>query len=65
MTELELYKKMYAKVVGEADDILQSLAEALTKGDCGRKELIEFGERLKQTLLDAEEMYLDADVELE
>ena len=63
MTELELYRKMYAKVVGEADGILQSLAGVLTKGDCGRKELIEFGERLKRALLDAEEIYMSAEDE--
>lgn len=60
MTELELYKKLYAKVVGGADDILQSLPDALTKSDCGRTELMEFGERLKEVLLDAEEIYLSA-----
>ena len=61
MSELALYKRMYAKMVGEADGILQDLAVTLTKSDCGRKELMEFGERLKQALLDAEEIYISAE----
>ena len=62
MTELELYKKMYAEVVGEADDILQLIPAALTKDDCGRKELEEFGEKLKQALLNAEELYASTEI---
>ena len=61
MTELELYKKMYSKVVYEADRILQDLPKALTNPDCGRDELFKFGERLKQALLDAEEIYMSAE----
>ena len=65
MSELALYKRMYAKVVGEADGILQDLATVLTRGDCGRNELMAFGERLKQALLDAEEIYISAEDEEE
>lgn len=61
MTELELYKKMYSKVVHEADQILQELPKALTNPDCGRDDLFKFGERLKQALLDAEEIYMSAE----
>ena len=65
MSELELYKRMFAKVVGEVDNVLQSLPKLLIEGDCGRDVVMELGEKLKQALLDAEEMYMDADVELE
>lgn len=39
----DLYKKMYAKVVGEVDDTIQMI-----------------GQKLKNALLSAEEMYLEA-----
>ena len=61
MTELELYKKMYSKVVYEADQILQDLPKTLANPDCGRDDLFKFGERLKQALLDAEEIYMSAE----
>jgi len=54
---------MYAKVVGEADCILQELAAVLARGGCGRDDLMFVGKKLKQALLDAEEMYLDADLD--
>ena len=60
MDELGLYKKMYATVVGQVDDVLQKIGEALVSGDYGREKLIEVGEKLKAALLEAEEMYLDA-----
>ena len=60
MSELELYKKMYAVLVGHADDILQELAGKLTDQDCGREALMDFGEKLKQALLEAEEIYMSA-----
>lgn len=65
MNELALYKKMYAAVVYQADSILQELADTLANPDCGWDELNEFGERLKQALLDAEEIYLSAEDEEE
>ena len=65
MDELELYKKMYATVVHQADNILQELAETLKDQDCGWKELNKFGEKLKQALLDAEEIYISAEDEEE
>lgn len=58
---LELYKKMYATVVGEVDDTLQIIANALVADDCNREKVIEIGEKLKKALADAEEMYLDAE----
>ena len=61
MTELELYRKMYATVVYEADLILQDLPKALADPNCGRDELLKFGGSLKQVLLDAEEIYMSAE----
>ena len=58
MNEINLYRRMYATVVGQADEILQELAVTLTNPDCGRKELMEFGEKLKKALRDAEEIYI-------
>ena len=37
MDELGLYKKMYATVVGQVDDVLQKIGEALVSGDYGRE----------------------------
>lgn len=65
MDELELYKKMYATVVYQVDDVLQELSVTLADQDCGWKELNDFGERLKQALLDAEEIYISAEDEEE
>ena len=60
MNEMNLYRKLYSMVVGGADDILQELAVTLTNPDCGRKELMEFGEKLKKVLQDAEEMFISS-----
>ena len=63
MDELELYKKMYATVVGQVDNTIQMIGESVLGGDCGREKLIEVGEKLKAALMEAEEMYLDAEEE--
>ena len=65
MSELELYKRMFVMVVGEVDGVLKSLSGLLIEGDCDREVMMEIGETLKQALLDAEEMYMNAVVELE
>lgn len=65
MTELEMYKKMYATVVGAADDAIQIVAGMLVGGECNREGVLKTGERLKKGIMDAEELYLDADVEEE
>ena len=61
MSELELYKKMYAKVFSETDSTLALVVGALESGDCTREKLTEVAGKLKQALLDAEDMYLNAE----
>lgn len=65
MEELELYKKMYATVVGQVDNTIQMIGDSVLGGNYGREKLIEVGEKLKKALQDAEEMYLYAGEEEE
>ena len=57
----ELYKKMYATVVGEVDDTLQIICAAITNQEYTLEKMNEIGEKLRNALLTAEDMYLDAD----
>ena len=53
------YQKLYAYLVGQIDDTLQTIAGNLMENKTGREELVAVGETLKNALLTAEEMYLD------
>ena len=53
------YQKLYSFLVGQIDDTLQLICYDLLKGLNGWKELNEVGEKLRDALLAAEEMYLD------
>ena len=53
------YQKLYAYLVGQIDDTLQMIAGDLVAGNPGRNELYAVGEKLKNALLTAEDMYLD------
>ena len=53
------YQKLYAFLVGQIDDVLQLICYDMLKGQHGREELNEVGEKLKAALLTAEEMYLN------
>ena len=55
------YKKLYTYLVGQIDDTLQLIAGDLVGGNPGWKELSAVGEKLKNALLAAEEMYLDGE----
>lgn len=57
----ELYKKMYATVVGEVDETIQLIAKAILDHEYGFEMMSEIGQKLKKALLDAEDMYLDAE----
>lgn len=52
------YQKLYAYLVGQIDDVLQLICYDLLKGQHGREELNEVGEKLRDALHIAEEMYL-------
>ena len=52
------YQKLYAYLVGQIDDVLQLICYDLLKGQQGRQELNEVGEKLRNALYQAEEMYL-------
>ena len=56
------YDKLYSYLVGQIDDVLQLICYDLLKGHHGREELNEVGEKLRDALHIAEEMYL-ADTE--
>ena len=53
------YDKLYAYLVGQVDDVLQLICYDLLKGQHGREELEEIGEKLRAALHHAEEMYLE------
>ena len=53
------YSKLYSYLVGQIDDVLQLICYDLLKGQHGRDELNEVGEKLRDALHAAEEMYLD------
>lgn len=57
------YQKLYAYLAGQVDDTLQMIAGELTGGKCDRDSLCAVGESLKNALLTAEDMYLDAEDE--
>ena len=57
----ELYEKMYATVVGEVDDTLQIICQAIVDQECTLEKLNEVGEKLRNALLTAEDMYLTAE----
>ena len=53
------YDKLYSYLVGQIDDVLQLICYDLLNGQHGWDELNEVGEKLRDALLAAEEMYLD------
>ena len=57
----ELYKKMYASLVGDVDDTIQYIGNTILLGDCGKMEMTAVGNMLKEALLKAEDMYLNAE----
>lgn len=55
------YKKLYAYLVGQVDDTLQMIAGHLIDGNSENESLVAVGNKLKNALLTAEDMYLDAE----
>lgn len=58
---LELYKKMYATLLGCVDGAVGELADIALLESCDRQRILAVAERLRQAMLDVEEMYLDAE----
>ena len=53
------YQKLYAYLVGQVDNTLQEIAKDLINGNTGWDAMYAVGERLRNALLTAEEMYLE------
>ena len=53
------YQKLYSYLVGQIDDTIQLICSDLMNGQHGFQELNAVGEKLRDALLTAEEMYLD------
>lgn len=54
------YQKLYSYLVGQIDDALQSIAGELTTNSGNERDaLVMVGNKLKDALLTAEDMYLD------
>ena len=49
---------MYAQLVGQVDETLQIIGNAVVFGHCDREMVKEIGNRLKDALLAAEELYV-------
>ena len=60
---LELYKQMYATLAGRVDTSISDLAKIAMLGPCDREHVLKIAEDLRQALLEAEDMYLDAEEE--
>lgn len=56
---MNTYEKLYAFLVGQVDDTIQLICENLMTGCHGFNELNAVGEKLRNALLTAEDMYLD------
>ncbi len=57
------YQQLYAYLVGQVDDSLQMIGEALLRENCGRADLLAVGEKLKAALQAAEERYIQEEGE--
>ena len=58
------YKKPYTYLVGQIDDVLQFMAgELVTNSSKDQRSLLLAGNRLKEALLTAEDMYLNQEDE--
>ncbi len=58
---LELYKKMYATLVGRVDTSISDLVNAAMLGPFDREHVLKIAENLRQALQEVEDMYLDAE----
>ncbi|MCM1376791.1 MAG: hypothetical protein NC245_17080 [Muribaculum sp.] len=60
---LELYKRMYATLLGRVDAAIGELADIALLGSCDKQRVLTVAENLRQALLEVEGMYLDAEEE--
>ncbi len=57
---LELYQKMYAILAGRADDAISALEDIAAREPWDAQSVLSVAEELRQALLEAEELYLNA-----
>lgn len=62
---LELNKKMYATLAGCIDKSIDELEGAASQEVCDKQRILEIVGRLRLALLEAEDMYLDAEEDTE
>lgn len=56
-----IYRRMYATLVGRVDTVLDFMEERMIQQSCDRDAMQYAEECLRKALLEAEDMYLDAD----
>lgn len=56
----ELYQKMYAILAGRADDAISALEDIAAREPWDAQSVLSVAEELRQALLEAEELYLNA-----
>ena len=61
MSKQDLHKTLYATLVGRVDTSISELADIASQDPCDRQRVLAVAESLRQALLEAEDMYLDAD----
>ena len=58
---LQLYKKMYATLVGLVDEAITDLVNIALLENCDKDKVVKVAQNLQRALQDVEEMYLDAE----
>jgi hypothetical protein len=59
----KIYQKMYATLAGRVDTSISNLVNIAILGPCYNVQVLKIAEDLRQALMEAEDMYLDADGE--
>ena len=59
----QIYRKMYATLVGRIDTTLNFMEESLLHRNCDWESMNQAAKQLRVALLEAEEIYLDAEDE--
>lgn len=54
-------QKMYATLAGRVDTFIGHLVNTAMLGPCDKEHILKIAEDLRQALLEAEDLYLDAD----
>ena len=57
----KVYRKMYATLAGRVDTSISNLVNIAILGPCHNVQVLKIAEDRREALMEAEDMYLDAD----